>query len=180
MPDEIKENIPVSTTKEQQQAKGEMPVIRPITADIERTFTQMERAFDRLLNGGWPSLRRLGGMPMLDNLLELEAPRSPSVDVIDRDNEILVRAEIPGIEKKDLNISLTDNLLTIKGQSTGEVKEEKGDYHRREISSFSFSRSVMLPGAVDPSQTTASLKNGILEITLPKAESSKRRTITVQ
>lgn len=182
MLEENKENVPVTTSKEaasKETAKSEVPVIRP-TTDIERTFTEMEHAFDRLFRRGWPSLWRWGSMPTLDNLFELEAPRSPNLDVIDRDNEILVRAEIPGIEKKDLNISLTGNLLTIKGQSAKEVKEEKGDYHRHEISSFSFSRSVALPGEVDTSKTTASLKNGILEITLPKAESSKRRTISVQ
>ncbi|SDY69428.1 Hsp20/alpha crystallin family protein [Nitrosomonas sp. Nm33] len=172
-----KENVPVTTSKE--AAKSEVPAIRPMT-EMERTFTEMERTFDRVFRRGWPSLWRWGGMPALDNLFELEAPRSPSLDVIDRDNEILVRAEIPGIEKKDLNISLTGNLLTIKGQSVSDVKEEKGDFHRHEISSFSFSRSVALPGEVDTSKTEASLKNGILEITLPKAESSKRRTITVQ
>ncbi|MGZ8983592.1 MAG: Hsp20/alpha crystallin family protein [Methylotenera sp.] len=86
----------------------------------------------------------------------------------------------PGIDKKDINISLTDNLLTIKGQTSSEKKEEKGDYYRHEISKSSFARSVSMPGAVDSSKTVASLKDGILEITLPKLESSKRRTITVQ
>ena len=170
MSKENKENVPVATTKE--EAKTKVAAIQPIT--------EMERAFDRFFRRGWPSLWRWGDMPMPDNLFEWEGQRSPNLDVIDRDNEILVRAEIPGIEKKDLNISLTGNLLTIKGQSTSEVKEEKGDYHKREISSFSFSRSVVLPGAVDTSRTTASLKSGILEITLPKVESSKRRTITVE
>ncbi len=181
MIEENKENVPVTTSKEaasKEAAKSEVPAIRPAT-DIERSFTEMERAFDRFFRRGWPSLWRWGGMPTWD-LPELEASRSPNLDVIDRDNEILVRAEIPGIEKKDLNISLTGNLLTIKGQFTSDVKDEKGDYHRHEISSFSFSRSVALPGEVDTAKTTASLKSGILEITLPKAESSKRRTITVQ
>lgn len=170
MSDENKENIPVTTKKEEVKAAGS--VIHPIT--------EMERVFDRFFKRGWPSLWQWRDMPMLDNVFELERQRSPNLDVIDRDNEILVRAEIPGLEKDDLNISLTDNLLTIKGQSSHETKEEKGDYHRHEISSFSFSRSVMLPGAVDASNTAASLKNGILEIRLPKAESSKRRNIAVE
>lgn len=170
MPDENKENVPVTSNKAEIKT----------TSATKHPMAEMERAFDRLFRHGWPSLWRWRDMPMLDNLLDLESQRSPNLDVIDRDNEILVRAEIPGIEKKDLNISLTDNLLTIKGQSSHEVKEEKGDYHKHEISSFSFSRSVMLPGAVDAANTTASLKNGILEIALPKVESSKRRTIAVQ
>jgi HSP20 family protein len=92
---------------------------------------------------------------------------------------VLVRAEIPGIEKKDINISLTDNLLTIKGESKKEEKEEKGDYYRREISSSSFARSVTVPASVDVSKAVANLKDGVLEIKLPKAESSKRRNIMV-
>lgn len=170
MPDESKENVPVTISKE--GTKTEVASVNPIS--------EMERTFDRLFSRSWPSLWRWRDMPMLDNLFEREGLRSPNLDVIDRDNEILVRAEIPGLEKEDLNISLTDNLLTIKGQSSREVKDEKGDYHRHEITRFTFSRSVMLPGAVDPAKTSASLRNGILEITLPKVESSKRRTITVQ
>lgn len=141
---------------------------------ISNPFIEMEQAFDRFFRYEWPVLWR-------DNkLFEFESQRMPSFDVINRDNEIFVRAEIPGIEKQDLNISITDNLLTVKGKSSSEKKEEKGDYHRREISNFSFSRSVLLPGAVDESKTTASLNNGILEITLPKMETSKRKTIAVQ
>lgn len=90
--------------------------------------------------------------------------RLPSLDVVDRDADILVRAEIPDIDKKDINISITDNLLTIKWQSRHEEKE-RGDYHRHEISSSSFARSVSLSSAVDFSKTVANLKDGVLEIT---------------
>jgi HSP20 family protein len=165
-----KTNIPITTGKE--VAKTSWPDIHPIA--------DMERAFDRLFGRSWPSLWRRNDLSVLDNMFEQEGLRLPSLDVIDRDADILVRAEIPGIDKKDLNVSLTDNLLTIKGQSSSEKKEEKGDYHRHEISSSSFARSVTLPGAVDASKTAASLKDGILEITLPKVESSKRRNIAIQ
>jgi len=91
----------------------------------------------------------------------------------------VVRAEVPGIDKKDLDISITDNLLTIKGEIRTEKTEEKGDFHRHEISTSSFARSVTLPGPVDASTANAALKDGILEITFPKPESSKRRNISV-
>ncbi len=120
------------------------------------------------------------GAPLFGNLFEEVDVRLPGLDVIDRDNEILVRAEVPGIEKKDLDISLTDNLLTVKGQSSSEKKEEKGDYHRHEISHSSFARSVTLPGMVDSTKAAAVMKDGILEITLPKMEPSKRRNIAVK
>ncbi len=170
MSTENKTNIPVTTGKE--VAKTSWPDIHPIA--------DMERAFDRLFGHSWPSLWRRNDLSSLDNIFEQEGLRLPSLDVIDRDADILVRAEIPGIDKKDLNVSLTDNLLTIKGQSSSEKKEEKGDYHRHEISSSSFARSVSLPSKVDATKTVASLKDGILEVTLPKVESSKRRNLAIQ
>jgi HSP20 family protein len=115
----------------------------------------------------------------LDNLFQVEGVRVPSLDVVDRDNEVLVRAEIPGIEKKDIDVSLNDNVLTIKGQSSKEEKEEKGDYYRREISSSSFARSVTVPANLDISKTVANLKDGVLEVRLPKVEASKRHSISV-
>lgn len=170
MDTENKTNIPVTSGKE--VAKTSWPDIHPIA--------EMERAFDHFIGRSLPSLWRRHDFSMLDNMFERQGQRLPSLDVIDRDVDILVRAEIPGIDKKDINVSMTDNLLTIKGQSSREEKEEKGDYYRHEISSSSFARSVTLPSAVDASKTAANLKDGILEITLPKVENSKRRNIAVQ
>ncbi|OGV76408.1 MAG: heat-shock protein Hsp20 [Methylotenera sp. RIFCSPLOWO2_02_FULL_45_14] len=169
MDDKTKGNIPVTTTGKE-AAKGTWPSLHPITS--------MEKAFDRFFGRRWPSL--WSDIPAVDTLFEFEGLRLPSLDVIDRDAEVVVRAEIPGIEKKDINISLADNVLTIKGQTSSESKEEKGDYYRHEISSSSFARSVSLPGNVDESKVVANLKDGILEVTLPKSESSKRKTIKVQ
>jgi len=170
MDTETKGNVPVTTNKEVEKSSRGM--MHPIA--------DMERAIDRFFGRNWPSLWRRNNIALFDDMFEFEGQRLPSLDVIDRDADILVRAEIPGIDKKDINISITDNLLTIKGQSSHEKKEEKGNYHRHEISSASFARSFTLPGAVDSSKTVANLKDGILEITLPKVESSKRRNIAVQ
>ncbi len=173
MDTQTKENIPVTTGKES-HASG-LSTLHPV-ADMERVF---DRVLDRFFGQRWPSLARWSNFPRVNDLFEEMEIRLPSLDVVDRDNEILVRAEIPGIDKKDIDISLTDNLLTIKGQSSSEKKEEKGNYHRQEISRSSFARSVTLPGAVDSSKASATLKDGVLEITLPKLESSKRRSINV-
>lgn len=162
--------IPVTTSKE--TTKSTWPSIQ--------SFSDVEKAFDRFFGRRLPTLLHRKDTPLLDNLFEFDGQRLPSLDVIDRDNEVLVRAEIPGIEKEDINISLTDNLLTIKGQSRSEKKEEKGDYFRHEISSSSFARSVTVPSGVDAAKTIANLKDGVLEITLPKVESSKRRSIAIQ
>ena len=136
---------------------------------LQHPIAEMERAFDRFFGHRWP----------LDNLYQIEGLRMPSLDVVDREAEVLVRVEIPGIDKKDINVSLTDSVLTIKGQTSKEEKEEKGDYYRNEISSASFARSITVPTNVDITKSVANLKDGILEIKLPKAESSQRRNITV-
>lgn len=164
-----KGNVPVTTNKE--DAKTQWSVMNPIH--------DMERVFDRFFGRRFPSLLQWNGPQQLNSLFELDGQRLPSLDVIDRDTEFLIRAEIPGIDKKDINVSLADNLLTIKGQSKNETKDESGDYYRHEISSSSFARSLTLPSSVDGSKAVANLKDGILEISMPKVETSKRHNITV-
>jgi HSP20 family protein len=103
----------------------------------------------------------------------------PKVDVIDRDEEVVVRAEVPGVEKDDLEVSVSDNTVTIKGETKHEQKEEKGNYFRSEISRGSFTRTVTLPGVVDTDKAKASFKDGVLELTMPKGEKARRRTVKV-
>jgi len=113
---------------------------------------------------------------------ELEAPfegRSPRVDVIDRDEEVFVRAELPGVKKDDLDVSLAENVLTIKAASGQEAEEEKGDYHRREISRGEFTRSIRLPVNVDAKNVKANFADGVLELNLPKSVPSERHSIKV-
>jgi HSP20 family protein len=142
-------------------------------------FEEMDRFFEGVFPRGWMRPFRWewpswGELPM-----PFEG-KMPRVDVIDREADILVRAEVPGVDKKDLEISTTENTVTIKGSTRREEKEEKGDYYRCEISRGSFSRTVALPGDVDSSKAKATFKDGVLELTLPKVEKSKRRTITVE
>lgn len=173
MDTQTKGNIPVTTSKKSAtEKKASWPTLQPVL--------DMEKAVERFFDRRWPSLIGWNNLPTEDSLFEFEGLRLPTLDVIDRDNEVLVRAEIPGIDKKDIHISLADNVLTIKGHTDHEKKEEKGDYYKHEISSSSYARSVTVPSNVDESKVVANLKHGILEIKLPKAESSKRRSIKVE
>jgi HSP20 family protein len=108
---------------------------------------------------------------------ELSLERFPSIDVVDRDKEIQVKAEIPGIEKDDLSVTVTDRTLTIKGETRHEEESDEGELHRREIRRGSFSRSLTLPEDVDGSKAKASYKDGVLELTLPKRRRSKRHAV---
>ncbi|MCK4708689.1 MAG: Hsp20/alpha crystallin family protein [Gammaproteobacteria bacterium] len=104
----------------------------------------------------------------------------PKMDVIDRDKDIFIKAELPGIDKKDIDVSITNNRLLIKANTHHEYKEEKGDYLKQEIRTSGIYRSVELPGEVDDNEIKTSFKNGVLELTIPKHEISHRRRIKVE
>ena len=127
---------------------------------------------------GWMHPFRFN-FPSLPEIKAFEG-KTPSVDVIEKDNEIIVNAELPGVDKKDLEISVTNNTVTIKGSTSHEEKEEKGDYYRCEISRGSYSRTLSLPAEVDEEKTKAKFKNGILKLTLPKLKKSKRHNVKVE
>lgn len=135
-------------------------------------FGAAERLFDDFFSSRW--LRPFG----FERPFELPAV-GPNVDVIDREDEVVVRAEVPGYKKEDLEISVSESLLTLKGDLHKEEKEEKGDYFRSEISHQSFARTLVLPAEVDDAKAKATMKDGILELTLPKREKSKRRSIAI-
>jgi HSP20 family protein len=171
MSEKTKGNIPV-TKNHKIETKKQWPSIHPLS--------DISKALDEFWGQKWPSLWDRRHMPSVDNLFEFEGQRLPSLDVINRDSEVIIKAEVPGFDKKDINVSISEGVLTIKGQSSSESKEEKGDYYRREISSSSLARSISLPGNVDESKVVANLKNGILEVILPKAETSKPRKVEVK
>lgn len=147
-------------------------------AHVMTPFEEMERLFEGLLPADWPRMQwdwpRLARMRM-----PLEG-KMPRVDVIDREAEILIRAEIAGVDKKDLDVSVTSDSVTIKGSTRQESKEEKGDYYRCEIAQGAFARTVPLPCSVAGDKAKATFKDGLLELTLPKLEPAKRRSIKVE
>lgn len=141
-------------------------------------FEEMDRLFESAFPRSWMRPLRWE-WPEISARSAFEG-KMPKVDVVDRQNEIVVKAEVPGVEKKDLEISMTEDTVTIKGSTRHEEKEEKGDYYRREISTGSFSRTVALPGEVDTARAKANFKDGVLELVIPKIEKAKRRTIHIE
>jgi len=104
---------------------------------------------------------------------------APSLDVSESEAEVTVRADLPGLEKDDINVSLVGNTLTIKGERKDESEEKKEGYYRRERTYGSFERIVELPENVDGGKPKASFKNGVLEIRLAKKESAKPKNIEI-
>lgn len=145
-----------------------------------RYFEEMERFFDSFYPRGWLRPMRWD-FPEWPDIPPLREGRVPKMDVVDQEDTLLVRAELPGVKKEDIDVSLSDNLLTISTQTKQETtKEEKGKYQRREIYQGSFARSITLPVNVDAAKSTARFKDGVLELSFPKVEAAKRRSIKIE
>jgi HSP20 family protein len=105
---------------------------------------------------------------------------APSLDVSETKNNIVVKAEVPGLEPKDIDISLTGGVLTIKGEKKQEKEEKDENYHRIERSYGTFTRSVRVPQEVQSDKIEATYKDGVLKITLPKSEEAKKKEIKIK
>jgi HSP20 family protein len=148
----------------------------PTTTGGITPWEQMERVMDEFLPGRW--MHRWGA-PAWDDLMSGMRAPSPSIDVIDRDDEVVVKAEIPGVRKEDVELSVTDNTLTISGETQHEEKEEKENYSRREIRRGAFSRTVTLPAAVDTDKATAKFEDGMLVVSMPKLTKTSRKRVEI-
>ena len=124
-------------------------------------------SFDRFLEGRWDEIPGLGEW-------------TPNMDISETKDSLVAKVEVPGMDPKDIQISLQENLLTIKGEKRQEKEEKDEHYHRVERAYGVFTRSVRLPVAVDASKVTASFKNGLLTVTLPKTPSARGTTIPVK
>lgn len=139
-------------------------------------FDEMERMMDHMF-GFFPGRWRQPMSVMPPEMRASEA-RCPSVDVIEHDEEVLVRAELPGVDKKDIDVSVSDSSLTI--DTTPHAAEEQGEYHCCEIGSAPFTRTVQLPVEVDGAKAKASFRDGLLELHLPKTEHARRRSLSIE
>jgi HSP20 family protein len=163
-----------------QDASKETAVARAVPAPWMTPFDEMDRLFEALSPRGWLRPWRREWPAWIESHLPLEG-RLPRVDVIDRERDVALRAELPGLRKEDIEVSLTDNTLTLRGKTTHEEKqEEKGEYFRREILHGEFARTVALPCDVDGERALATFRDGVLEVVIPKAERAQRRTVTVR
>ena len=105
---------------------------------------------------------------------------SPAVDIAERDDQYVVKAELPGVTKEDVKITLENNVLTIHGEKKNEKETKSENFHRVERSYGSFERSFTLPTTVKSDKIDAVYKDGVLQITLPKAEEAKPKQIEVK
>lgn len=144
-----------------------MKELENMRRDMERIFEDLVQPFPTRRQRLWPKIAESGDI-------------IPSIEMFDRKNEIVVRVELPGMEKKDIDLTITKDTLNIRGESkrSEEVKHE--DYFLSEIAYGTFSRTIALPMDVENEKAKAAFKDGILEIALPKKEESKPKEIKIQ
>jgi HSP20 family protein len=104
----------------------------------------------------------------------------PNIEMYDRKNEIVLKAELPGVNKEDIDLTITKDSLTLKGEVKKEEEVKEEDYYACERSYGSFTRTIALPVEVDSEKAKASFKNGVIEIVLPKKEEAKPKEIKIE
>jgi HSP20 family protein len=104
---------------------------------------------------------------------------NPSVDIFENDNEVVIKAELPGMNAKDIEVRLENNVLTLKGDRNFEKETKEENYHRIERAYGTFSRAFALPAAVNADKVSAEYRDGVLSIVLPKKEETKSKPIKI-
>jgi HSP20 family protein len=128
---------------------------------------EMERVFDRFFEPRWEEFEAIDAW-------------APKVDFSETKDAFMVKAEIPGVEQKDVSVSLENQMLTIRGEKHKEKEEKDEKYHRVERSWGGFTRTIALPAGLDTEKVDAAFKDGVLTIKLPKAPGAKGTTIPVR
>ena len=140
----------------------------PVSRDMDKWFEE----FFRRPFAPFPSV-----MPRLA-MEEMEF--SPNIDIYEEENDVVVKAELPGMKKEDIEISLTEDSITVAGEKKAEHRVEKKNFYRFESSYGSFSRTMSLPSDIQTDKVKAEFKNGVLEIRMPKTEEAKKKEIKVK
>jgi HSP20 family protein len=138
----------------------------------------MDRMFEGFFRRGW--LRPFHELwPEMEHLEEAVGFRAPRVEMIDEEAELLVRAELPGIRREDLQVEMTEGMLTIRGEKRREERSDESNVLKSEIVHGVFSRTLSVPTGVDAELVKAEFENGVLTVHLPKLEKTERRQIEI-
>jgi len=136
-----------------------------------RDMVSLREAMDRLFEESFlrPDLFGFGESPV----------QALPLDIYETDNDVVVKATVPGVKPEDIEVTITGDLLTIKGEFKSEEKTEKRNYLRQERRSGSFCRQITLPATVDSNAAKATFEHGVLGLELPKVEAVKAKTVKV-
>ena len=160
----LKSLLPISRTRS--VARQENPFL-PLQREVDRVFEDFTRGFPSFPTS--PAFQTRGAVDLL-----------PSMDVTETDKEIEITAELPGLQEKDVQVNVADNVLTIKGEKKSEKEEKDKNYRMFERSYGAFSRTLDLPAGINPDTIKASLSNGVLKVTVPKPAAAQVKKVEVK
>jgi HSP20 family protein len=166
--------LPAALQKRNVEEVANRLAATPIT--VMRKFSEeLDHLFEDFGGRGWLT-------PMLDKAQLPEGPWSPQVEIFERDNELILRADLPGLTKDDVNVEIANDGITIDGERRHEHEEKGKGYFRSERSYGKFYRRIPMPEGVKVEDANASFSKGVLEITLPmaKGEERKRRRLEIR
>lgn len=143
----------------------------PVSLVRYQPFIELRRAVDRLFDERFFAPYRL---------FAFDRSETTPIDVYQTENEVVIKATVPGVKPEEVDVSITDNILTIKGETKAEEKIERKDYLYQEHRYGMFRRSVALPSGLKTDKAEASFENGILTLTIPKTEEAKPKQIKVK
>jgi HSP20 family protein len=160
---------------------GEKAAERASSMEVWQPFQNLRQEIDRLFEDFGTGFWRF---PTRRSLFEIEpfwrraalAPSAPAVDVVEKDTAYEIAAELPGMDEKNIEVTVADDMLTIKGEKREEKEEKKKDYYLSERRFGSFERSFRLPEGVEPDKVEASFKKGVLMVTLPKTPEAQKKS----
>jgi HSP20 family protein len=140
----------------------------PRTRDLISLWPTM-RMFDTFFDDNW-----------LSDIMDEDKLMMPAIDISENGKEYMITGEIPGVDAKDIDVTLTDGILTIKGEKKRENEEKNENYHRFERHYGSFERSFRIPEKIDADKVDATYKNGVFKLSLPKIEPVEPKKIEVK
>lgn len=142
-------------------------------------FAAMRQQFDRMMQDfDWPDFRfsqRSGAVDAPRGLFARAAMPMPAVDLVERDGAYELQAELPGMSREDIEVKLSDGMMTIRGEKSAETVKDDENIHLRERSYGAFQRSFRLPAGVDADKVSARFDKGVLTVTLPKTTESRQK-----
>lgn len=161
-------------------ASEEKAVATKKPSEIVSRAEEFEHWVERFMDDMWrrPFPRLFGRDRWLP--IRPSSIRMPSLDVYEEKDSVVVKAELPGMKKEEVEVNLAGETLTIKGEKKEDKEVKEDDYYRRERSYGSFLRSVGLPCEVKSDEIKASFKDGVLEVRMPKTEEAKKKSISVK
>jgi len=164
--------------KKPETEAGEITPWRPLSAiarEMFRAEREMERMFEDFWGRPWVGLSWPRRLRLWEGLT-----RGPAIEVYEEKDDVVVKAELPGMRKEDLEVNISDNLLTIKGEKKKEEEVKEKGYYYSERSYGSFIRTIEIPKDIQPDKIQATFKDGVLEVRLPKTEEAKRREVKIK